>query len=106
MRSVRTLEGQAVWEAGQEGKFDLALLNQAAKRFQHLPLPDGQRLEEAIQKPVLLQIEYVDGLKASILNMDGSYSDWCGWFSIRRSGNHHNDDSVGWFECDDRFTYY
>jgi hypothetical protein len=76
VRQVRCLEGGAVWDAGRDGLFDRALLDEAVRRFRVRPLPDGMKLEEAVRHPVLFVVDYRDGLRASVLTLDGSFSDW------------------------------
>lgn len=76
VKQVRCLEGDAVWEAGRNGLYDRTLLDEAVGRFHVRPLAAGKRLEDAVQKPILFVIDYRDGLRASILTLDGSFEDW------------------------------
>ncbi len=76
VRSVRCIEGPAVWEAGQRGVYDRKLLNEAVSRLRQRRLEEGQQLEDVIKKPILFVIDYRDGLRASILTLDGLFSDW------------------------------
>lgn len=73
---VRCLEGPAVWEAGRAETYDRDLLNQALDRLRKPRLPDGKTVEEVVKQPILFVIEYRDGLRASILTLDGAFSDW------------------------------
>jgi uncharacterized repeat protein (TIGR03806 family) len=75
IRQVRCLEGEAVWAAGRAGRFDLKLLDEAATRFRQRPLARGEKIQDLARKPVLFTIEYRDGLRASVLTMDGG-ADW------------------------------
>lgn len=76
IKQVRYLEGDAVWQAGERGEFDMKLLDAAGTRFRNRPLPAGKTLREEVKKPSLMLLEYGDGLRASILTMDGGYSDF------------------------------
>jgi uncharacterized repeat protein (TIGR03806 family) len=75
IRQVRCLEGDAVWDAGRAGRFDRKLLDEAATRFRQRPLAAGETIQKLARKPVLFMIEYRDGLRASVLTMDGG-ADW------------------------------
>ena len=75
VRQVRCIEGDAVWAAGRAGKFDLKLLDQAATRFRQRQLAPGETIRSLARKPVLFMVEYRDGLRASMLTMDGG-ADW------------------------------
>lgn len=76
VKRVRTLSDDAVWAAGDAGEFDLKLLDEAVGRFKEHPLPAGQTVRQAVKKPVLFMIDYADGLRASVLTMDGSNVEW------------------------------
>jgi hypothetical protein len=71
VKQVRCLEGDAVWQARKNGGFDRQLLDEALTRLKIRPLPDGSLIEEFSKRPVLYQIEYSDGLKASIITPGG-----------------------------------
>jgi hypothetical protein len=78
IKQVRFLEGDAVWKAGERGEFDLKLLDAAVSRFKNHPVPAGKTFREEIKQPSLMQIEYADGLRASVFTMDGGYGDFAG----------------------------
>jgi hypothetical protein len=67
VKQVRCLEGEAVWQALKDGAVDRELLRQATSRLKVKPLPDGQAIENIGQRPVLYIVDYLDGLRASIL---------------------------------------
>lgn len=76
VKRVRTLSGDAVWAAGDAGEFDFKLLDEAVSRFKERPLPAGKTARDVVKKPYLFQVDYNDGLRASILTMDGSNVEW------------------------------
>jgi hypothetical protein len=76
IKQVRFLEGDAVWNAGERGEFDLKLLDAAVTRFKNHPVPAGKTFREEIKKPSLMLLEYNDGLRASVFTMDGGYGDF------------------------------
>lgn len=83
---VQCLEGDAVWKAADEGRFSMALLDQAATRFQFHPLPPGKKVREVVKHPILFLIEYRDGLKAAVVTLDGIHSDWAAAWSYADGG--------------------
>lgn len=76
VKRVRTLSGDAVWAAGEAGEFDMKLLDEATSRFKDRALPAGKKARDTVKMPYLFQIDYADGLRASILTMDGSQVEW------------------------------
>jgi hypothetical protein len=72
VKRVRTISGDAVWAAGDAGEFDLKLLDEVVSRFKDRPLPAGKPVREVVKEPILFMIDYNDGLRTSILTMDGS----------------------------------
>lgn len=76
VKQIRCLEGAAVWKAADDGVFDEKLLNEAVARFKERPLPAGKTARDVVQKPVLFVMDYNDGLRASVLTMDGSNVEW------------------------------
>ena len=77
VKSVQAYQGDAVWEAGRNGVFDIELLNNARAaqtgRYKFRDLP----LEQLVPRPVLFSIEYVDGLRVNMLSLQGAVADWC-----------------------------
>lgn len=77
VRSVQCLTGDAVWEAREAGRFsaqlfDATLNRQTVKRWEQRK----KTLEESVREPVLWLIEYRDGLRASILTLNGAATTW------------------------------
>lgn len=76
VKRVRCLEGDAVWKAMDRGEFSAELLEKAVAKFQDRPLPAGKKIRELPKKPALFQIEYNDGLKASVVTLDNGLAEW------------------------------
>jgi hypothetical protein len=85
VRAVTCLQGDAVWKAGDAGKWSWELLDHALGRSPSLNVgdirdncrdfvPRSNRLE-LWQSPVAFLIEYCDGLKATILILNGHHDD-------------------------------
>src|SRR5262245_5344618 len=75
IRSVQCLGGDAVWRAQEERLFDPELFQAAWAR---LPAHhNGDRtLREAVPKPKLMIVEYTDGLRAFLLELNGAVGEW------------------------------
>lgn len=76
VKRVRCLEGEEVWKAMDRGEFSAALLDKAVAKFVERPLPAGKTVREVPKKPALFQIEYNDGLKASVVTLDNGLHEW------------------------------
>ena len=91
---VQCLSGDAVWDAVHissgpasrergpvagdgRGLFDEKLLHQALARLRHRPWKTRQQtLREAVKDPVLFVVDYRDGLRVSLLTLNGAVSEW------------------------------
>ncbi|WP_425616399.1 hypothetical protein NA78x_000045 [Anatilimnocola sp. NA78] len=76
VKRVRCLAGDEVWRAMDRGEFSSQLLEQAVATFQIRPLPAGKTVRDLPKKPALFQIEYNDGLKASVAHLDNGLAEW------------------------------
>lgn len=76
VKSVRSLSGEALWQAADEKLFDRELLNAAIARFEEKPLPPNTKIEIIAPKSTLYIIDYTDGLRASILMASGPVKDF------------------------------
>jgi hypothetical protein len=76
IRQVRCLTGDAVWRAGEEGVYDPKLLDQAVARLKERPLAADKKLREVVKQPILFVIDYEDGLRSSLLTLDGLFIEW------------------------------
>jgi len=75
---IRCVEGDQVWQLGKAGEWSQDLLDAALSRRINPPP------KESKDKPQLIQIVYRDGLKASILNLNGRTRDYL--FAARERG--------------------
>lgn len=66
VKSVRCLQGDAVWKAGDDGLFSWELMERALSRC-------GSRnygkVREQVLKPELILVEYIDGTRGAALNL-------------------------------------
>lgn len=87
VRAVQLLEGEAVWKAGDEGRYSKALLTAALSRSDTplgLTVTDGRtqdlvasgELQRLAKAPAAYFVEYRDGLKATMLMLDGALKDF------------------------------
>ncbi len=85
IRAVQCLSDSAVWEAGEQGVYDPALFKAA---WDCLPrhLNRDRPLAEAVKKPLLFILEYADGLRAHILELNGAAGEWAGAWRYKDSG--------------------
>ena len=96
VKAVQLIEGDAVWKALDEGRYSKELLTAALSRSD-TPLgftdTDGRtqdlvasgQLRTLAKKPVAYFIEYRDGLKATMLMLDGAIKDFN--FAARMKGS-------------------
>lgn len=73
VQAVTCLEGDAVWEAGQQGLWSRALLDAALARCD--AKPEG-RPEELCKQPIAFLIEHRDGFRSAVLNLNGYASNF------------------------------
>jgi hypothetical protein len=88
---VRYLEGEQVWEAGRKGEWSEALLEQAlARKINKGPLSVARNeWAKVCRNPQAILIRYRDGLKGSVLNLNGLTLDYL--FAAReRGGSEHS----------------
>lgn len=96
VKSVEMMEGDAVWEAGEAGRYSKELLESALSRSdspQGYTIDDGRtqdllgtgQLPRLVEKPVAYFIEHVDGLRCTLLLLNGAVKDYN--FAARLAGN-------------------
>jgi len=81
VRSVECVSGPAVWEAGRQGVYDRRLLDLALSRLKEHPLPNGKRIEDLVKSPLLLVINYRDGLRACVFSLEHAVAEWAAAWS-------------------------
>jgi hypothetical protein len=95
VKAVELIEGDAVWKAGQEGRWSKELLTAAISRSdtpQGLTIEDGRtqdlvgtgELPKLVKNPAAYFIEYRDGLRATLLMLTGAVKDFT--FAARVKG--------------------
>jgi hypothetical protein len=95
VKSVQLIEGEAVWKAGDEGRWQKELLTCALSRSDSpmgATVTDGRtqdmvangEIRKLATKPAAYFIEYRDGLKATLLMVDGAVKDYM--FAARLKG--------------------
>lgn len=93
---VQVLEGDALWHAHEEGRWSRELLEAALSRCdspQGLTVEDGRthdllgsgELQRIAERPAAYSIEFRDGLRATLLMLDGAIRDYC--FAARLEGS-------------------
>lgn len=79
--AVTTISGPEVWAAGTSGGWPRDLFDAAWSRNER---PSGEAPEAAAKEPVAYLIEYRDGLRATILMLQGATQQFC--FAARVNG--------------------
>ncbi|MDB5352061.1 MAG: hypothetical protein JWN86_3308 [Planctomycetota bacterium] len=75
VRSVQCLSGDDVWKAMDERMFDPELFAAALKRAPGFE--SGKTVDrKAVPKPLLMIVEYEDGLRVFLLELNGAVNDW------------------------------
>jgi hypothetical protein len=73
VRSVECLEGDAVWKAGDAGRFSWKLVEAALARS---PSENVGPLRDNVLQPMAILIEYNDGTRGAVLNLVEQTSDF------------------------------
>ena len=95
VRAVQLIEGDAVWEAGEAGRWPKELLEAALSRCDSpggLTKEDGRtqdllgngELPKLVENPAAYFIERNDGLQTTLLMLNGAIGDYC--FAARLKG--------------------
>ena len=95
VKAVQMIEGEAVWKAGEEGRWSKEMLSAALSRSDTplgLTLVDGRtqdlvgsgELPKLVKNPAAYFIDYNDGLHTTLLMLDGALKDFN--FAARRRG--------------------
>ena len=75
IKAVQTFAGDAVWRAFDEKAFDVELFDAAWGRLSQKHNRD-RPLREVVREPRLFRIEYADGLRAHLLELNGAAGEW------------------------------
>jgi len=75
IKAVQTFAGDAVWRAFDEKQFDVELFDAAWQRLSE-PRGGGRPLRQLVRDPKLFRIEYADGLRAHVLELNGAAGEW------------------------------
>jgi hypothetical protein len=70
--AVQCLEGDAVWQAGDDGLWSRQLAAAAAEQIE----TEAGSMEESCEEPAVFLIEYKDGFKAAVLQLPRYIHDW------------------------------
>jgi len=87
VRAVQLIDGEEVWQAGQDGRWSRRLLEGALARSDSrtgVSLIDGRpqdlvhsgELEQLVENPAAYFIEYNDGFRATLLMLNGAVGDF------------------------------
>ncbi|MGH2359594.1 MAG: hypothetical protein ACRDGM_03510, partial [bacterium] len=87
VKTVEMIEGDAVWKAGEEGRWSRELLSAALSRSdspQGRTIADGRtqdllgsgELPKLVKEPAAYFIEYRDGLRTTLLMLNGAVEDF------------------------------
>jgi hypothetical protein len=87
VKAVQLIEGDDVWKAGEQGRYSKELLSAALSRSDTplgLTVEDGRTqdltapgvLPKLVEKPAAYFLEYRDGLKATLLMLNGAVKDF------------------------------
>ncbi len=80
VQSVYTIEGDEVWKAADRGVYDRRLLDETLLRLRAKKVPKGKTIEEVAREPVLLVIDYKDGLRVCVFCLQYAVLEWaCAW---------------------------
>ena len=88
IKAVQLIEGDAVWQAGEEGRWSKRLLEAALSRSDSLQgdseldsrpqdLANNGELPKLVKNPAAYFIERNDGLRTTLLMLNGALGDYC-----------------------------
>ena len=95
VQAVQLIQGDAVWKAGEEGRWSNELLESALSRSDILKgvslvdarpqnLANNGELSRLVKDPAAYFVEYADGLRATLLMLNGAVGDFT--FAARVEG--------------------
>ena len=83
--AVQCLVNDAVWEAQDQRRFDPELF-QAAIDLLPGNGKSGRPLRDLVPKPILFSLEYTDGLRVHVLELNGAFAGWSAAWRYKDSG--------------------
>jgi hypothetical protein len=97
VKAVEMIEGDAVWKAGDAGRWSKRLLTAALSRSdtpQGLTITDGRtqdlvgsgELPRLVKKPAAYFVEHGDGLRTTLLMLNGAVKDFTFAAQVKRAG--------------------
>jgi hypothetical protein len=93
IKAVQTFADEAVWQAFEDKTFDSELF-EAAKQRLSLTQGGGRPLRQIVKEPKLFRVEYADGLRAHLLELNGFAGEWtAAW---RYADDAHIESSLFW----------
>jgi hypothetical protein len=75
IEAVQTLAGNVVWQAMEQPGFDGELFDDAWKRLAQTSV-DRKEIRNAVPNPRLFRLQYADGLRANLLELNGAAGEW------------------------------
>ena len=75
IKAVQSLADDKVWRAFDEKTFDTELFDAVWQRLSQ-PQNRGRPLRDVVSKPKLFRLEYADGLRAHLLELNGAAGEW------------------------------
>jgi hypothetical protein len=83
--AAQCLTGDAVWKAKEEGRIDPHLFRAAWER-QPRRLAEGREIRDAVPNPILFALEYADGLRVNVIELNGAIGEWSGAWRYADTG--------------------
>ena len=94
VKRVRCITGEEVWTTDL---YDRNLLEEAMARvWNHNQLRGDRTLEQRVLKPVLFVFDYKDGLRASILTLNGAVAEWAAAWKYADDSKHSVESTLFW----------
>lgn len=80
LKSVRGLRGDAVWQAGRDGLFDIEVVNAALAAQPKAKQATWDDLPELVADPAVIVLDYNDGLQGAMFMLNGAVAEFTtGW---------------------------
>lgn len=92
IKRVRCVSGEDVWTSRL---YDRELFGETLSRLSLRRRLDSKPLEELVSEPVLFHLEYTDGLRASVLQLNGAIAEWA---SAWRYGSGETGSALFWLQ--------